>query len=310
MIIQSVTGMNKKFRVRPECPLCKSKDNTILFQKPFHEGVIWDYLDCYYKGRIDSKLLSEGVYDIRKCDICNFIWQYQILSDTIMYDLYERWISPEETLDLEIQKHILHRSLQACEVNLVSFLLRRHKPSRIRVLDFGMGWARWCLFAKAMGFETCGSELSESRLAYARANGIEIQGDLSDASAPFDYISAEQVLEHVPDPVGALKNLVEILAPGGLIRVGVPNGRRFQRAFRRGTWQVGKDAIHPLEHINCFTHRTLILCARHCALKPIPYSRLINAHVWQAIIGCSSLSFASRNLLKQLITTSMIFVKQ
>ena len=71
----------------------------------------------------------------------------------------------------------------------------------------------------------------------------------------FDVVLCNQVLEHVPDVRTALDELWRILAPGGLLLVGVPNegsalgilrNHVLQRSIRRST-----------DHVNMFTASTL-----------------------------------------------------
>ena len=45
------------------------------------------------------------------------------------------------------------------------------------------------------------------------------------ADAPFDYVVASHVIEHVVDPIGWLRDIREILAPQGLISLVVPDKR-------------------------------------------------------------------------------------
>ncbi len=86
---------------------------------------------------------------------------------------------------------------------------------------------------------------------------------------------ADQVFEHLPKPRETLEELAQTLRPGRILRIAVPNGEGLDRDMRRTDWQASKDALHPLEHINCFTSRTLKTLAS-CAgltLLDIPPSR-------------------------------------
>ncbi|CAN5353706.1 hypothetical protein BH10PSE17_BH10PSE17_26320 [soil metagenome] len=51
----------------------------------------------------------------------------------------------------------------------------------------------------------------------------------------FDYIVASHVIEHVPDLVGWLRDLVSVLAPGGQIRLAVPDRRYCFDLLRQNT---------------------------------------------------------------------------
>ena len=58
-------------------------------------------------------------------------------------------------------------------------------------------------------------------------------GTFSDESV--DFIIANPVLEHREDPVGALKNLVRVPRPGGILFLTLPDGRRSFDAARERT---------------------------------------------------------------------------
>ena len=45
------------------------------------------------------------------------------------------------------------------------------------------------------------------------------------AEAPFDFVIASHVIEHIPDVVGWLQEVAAILAPGGLLKLVVPDKR-------------------------------------------------------------------------------------
>ena len=49
----------------------------------------------------------------------------------------------------------------------------KKSPSDARLLDFGMGWGDWLLMANGLGYESCGIELSESRI---EANALKSKG--------------------------------------------------------------------------------------------------------------------------------------
>lgn len=107
-----------------------------------------------------------------------------------------------------------------------------------RLLDVGCATGRFLAQMKALGWETSGIELDPDAAAKARLVTPRIVvGDPAEVSFPdagFDVVTAFHVLEHLPDPLGALRNMVRWTAPGGVIIVEVPNvggwgGRLFGR---------------------------------------------------------------------------------
>jgi SAM-dependent methyltransferase len=45
------------------------------------------------------------------------------------------------------------------------------------------------------------------------------------ADAPFDYVIASHVIEHIPDPIGWMADLTHVLRPGGILSLVIPDKR-------------------------------------------------------------------------------------
>ena len=97
------------------------------------------------------------------------------------------------------------------------------------VLDVGCGAGDFLDLARTSGLRTFGLEFNPTAAAKARAKGHEIFDQmLPDVPANvcpggFDLITLFQVLEHVPDPVGIIKQAAARLKPGGYISIAVPS---------------------------------------------------------------------------------------
>lgn len=272
-----------RFRRREMCELCGSPDALALYEGSFDEDPVRGFLEQYYRGRLDPGTLSEGRYRVMSCPECGFVWQGDVLQDEGLAALYDQWIDADESKQKARQQDTVARARLAHQVSLLGILLNK-APTNITAMDFGMGWGNWCAMARAFGVEVFGAELSETRIAEAAASGLRVL-DREDWPSEIDVINTEQVFEHVADPTPVLAMLVEHLSPRGLLRISVPDGRRFLRAHGRERWKPGKDAVHPLEHVNAFTHRSLVRFGARCGLRPVPASRFVAAHARAAAWG-------------------------
>jgi len=252
---------------RDKCILCGSNNKTVLVSRKYTDQSVFSFLNNYYNGRISKKYLADSIYQVVKCDECGFIWQSYVLNDNGMKKLYSKWITNEQSIVKKLYADIGLFKSYADQVQEISVLLGK-KPIDIKVLDFGMGWGFWSLMAKAHGYDSYGYELSSDRLKYAARNGIKVIKKFN-KNMTFDFINSNQVFEHVFDPVDYLKKLAKLLKSGGIIRVSVPNGDEVEKMIFDSNWKAGKNSIHPLEHINCFSSSTLKLMGIKAGLKYI-----------------------------------------
>jgi SAM-dependent methyltransferase len=56
--------------------------------------------------------------------------------------------------------------------------------------------------------------------------------------APFDYVIASHLIEHIPDPVAWLSDLAAVLCPGGILSLIIPD-KRFTFDVNRRTTEIG-----------------------------------------------------------------------
>lgn len=242
---------------RPRCELCGGGEKKILVSYRFDGPEIGPFLERFYGGRVPLRMLAGAPYEIARCLGCGFAWQTHVVGDQCAALLYSKWISSEESLD---KKRFGDTSLfekYATEAREIASLVGK-RPHETDVLDFGMGWGYWCRMAAAFGYRTFGYEYSEERRQHARTLGVSVLDAAAGIGAMrFDFINAEQVFEHVVDPVGVLRSLVSSLRPGGSMRIAVPNADGPLSRLERGPVLPPEKAVQPLEHINCFTRGTL-----------------------------------------------------
>ena len=101
--------------------------------------------------------------------------------------------------------------------------LRAHLPPTGRALDVGCAAGYFLRVLREQGWEVAGVEPSTSaRAAAERALGSEaLHGATLDEArlepASFDLVSFWDVLEHLPDPLAALRTARRLLRPGGRV---------------------------------------------------------------------------------------------
>lgn len=297
---------------RDDCEICGSSHKTTLISTPFTDPRIWNFIDTYYDGRISKENVQGMKYELAKCSTCEFMWQVYVLSDAYMGLLYSEWISSRDSFekkknaDLELYVQYSNE-LQ----NSIMYLGKR--PCDLTMLDYGMGWGYWCQMAKAFGCNVYGYERSSERIEYAVKNGIQVIDSFDDLNKyRFDFINLEQVLEHVVRPRDLLASLAQMLNDNGLVHVGVPNGAAVENEVGKQGWAASKNAVQPLEHINCFTFDTLKNTANSAGLEletespPIRHSR---PYTWRQFVRHSLSGMRARRRSSLLRGTRLYFRK-
>lgn len=272
------TGMpdhsNPHFVTRGACPCCGRPGGTTLLDIAFCESPIVEYLNAFYEpqGGVEFDWLEGARFTLVECMACGMIYQQHIAGDALMTRLYDRWIDPQKVFELYDGCHgpSYFMELSSQIANVLDLLGRN--PREVSCLDFGMGWGHWCQAARGFGCEVWGAELSDTRIAFAEANGLRVLAWDDIPKQQFDLINTEQVFEHLPEPYETLLHLQKALKPGGLIRISVPDGWDIKRRLAAADWQARKgsrnslNAVAPLEHINCFNRRVICQLATRAGL--------------------------------------------
>ena len=121
------------------------------------------------------------------------------------------------------QKHIAKRTFEA---NQRSKAISGLKAGD-RTLDFGCGSGEFVKTMLDLGYDAHGFEIGESYGSYGKGklgSRIKVSGWQEVNYKPdFDLITCFHVVEHLRDPLNAVRKMISWTAPGGLIYLEVPN---------------------------------------------------------------------------------------
>jgi SAM-dependent methyltransferase len=297
-----MTPDTEMFLSRSNCPACHSSQCAIIYQVPFTDKSIEKYLTDFYgkQGGIDYHYLASGNYILEECSSCGLIFQKEILTDFLMEKLYERWIDPKRVFEEEEKTFELDYYARYSQETATLISYFNAIPTQLKFLDFGMGWGKWLKLVQGFGVQAFGTELSESRINYAKKFGISVISWEELGSHKFDLINTEQVFEHIPNPLETLLQLKKSLKPSGLIKISVPNGSGLKNRLNELDWKAEKGSrksfnpVSPLEHINCFNNNSIKVMADQAGLKQV----IIPLPLQYTLIGGNT---SIKDLLKNLI---------
>lgn len=262
---------------RAHCPACGSGDRREIYSAAYAAAPLRAFLESFYRpqGGFEPQHLEDAHYRVAECGACALLYQVDVPDDFLKERLYDHWIDPEGARrehDRIRGVDFYHRLAREVELAVRYF---GRKPAELAFFDFGMGWGEWCFMARSFGCRVAGAELSPARLAFARANGIRLVPWDEIPAQRFDLINTEQVFEHVDAPLETLRHLVRGLAPGGLVKLSVPDAPDVRRRLAHADWTAPPgspgdlNAIAPLEHINCFARDSLVRMAARAGLEPV-----------------------------------------
>jgi len=133
--------------------------------------------------------------------------------------------------------------------NVYARIVEAHLTPSTRWLDLGCGhqlWGDWIPVSDEVrrvgflvGIDPDLQSLEANDVVRHRVAGLKLP--FRDGS--FDLITANMVFEHLADPVGVLRDIGRVLAPGGLCIFHTPNVRYWQSAVARRCPQFLKDAF-------------------------------------------------------------------
>ena len=144
--------------------------------------------------------------------------------------------APEDLLSLYADYHARDGETEASWDRLMSRIFResaemlsssRNGSGRGRLLDIGCGYGAFVALMQKWGWDAEGVDPSPAVVAAAARSGRRVRlgtvEGLQGKCGAYDAVTLFYVLEHLPDPIAALRSAFDLLAPGGTLLVRVPH---------------------------------------------------------------------------------------
>jgi SAM-dependent methyltransferase len=224
--------------------------------------------------------------DLVRCPTCGHRQTEPMPADAVLESAYSDAASDDYVQEESGQRETARRALVKIERHLLPDP-QNGGARRRQLLDLGC-WVGFLLAeARERGWETVGIEPSQFASAYARDElGLDVRtGDLLSAPLPlhhYDAIVMGDVIEHLPRPGEALDRLAELLRPGGVAWMALPDaGSLVARGLGKRWWSVIPT------HVQFFTRDSI--------------RTLLEAHGWTVLeIGTSPKAFSVRYYLERI----------
>lgn len=237
----------------PTCLLCGSSRCAVQQSLTAAEILkLWDAAGLRFSPDAIQGLVEEGTVYLYACEACGFQFFNPRLAGNAAF--YEQ---------LQAQGPGYYAEARPENQRNARYALRHGFRT---VLDVGCGTGYALDAAKAAGLETFGIELNRVAGAAAASRGHHIFPVLLEQldaawEKRFDLISLNQLLEHVPDPVGLVQQCRRFLSPRGVIAIAVPGAGGI---LRFAPWL---EANWPPHHISRWRPEDLRHLAQRAGLR-------------------------------------------
>jgi 2-polyprenyl-3-methyl-5-hydroxy-6-metoxy-1,4-benzoquinol methylase len=224
-----------------DCNLCQAQNTSVVYPEvPRLDTVGTQVVQCNSCGLVYLNPRLKRLAD-------NFT-----MNEAYLYDFYlpfyqsMGFLGPDGSLDRE----------KICQFNQRYLNQMRSYRQTNRLLDVGCATGLFLVATNADGWESYGVDPSGPLSSYGRATyGVNIyHGELNQMHFPhrhFDVVTLWNVIEHLLDPLGVLREVHRVLRPGGLLILQMPNWNDITREVLGVEWDM-----FVTDHFYFFTDTT------------------------------------------------------
>ncbi|MBI3398656.1 MAG: class I SAM-dependent methyltransferase [Deltaproteobacteria bacterium] len=224
------------------------------YKQGAHSAINLQHVPCNICGFSEERLITiQNGYRIVRCKGCGFVYVNPRPTAEILKHLYLSYLQEkiEDPLLWDAyMKDIFARAADA---------LARRFPKGGDILDIGCGYGFFLSQMKKKGWQTCGMDVSETAVSYAKGRGLNVTlgtlEDIKHKESSFDVATLFYVFEHLPDPLKALQEIRRILKPNGLLLLRVPHTTPIVRVL--SLFGIKNNLYDPPFHLNDFSPATI-----------------------------------------------------
>jgi 2-polyprenyl-3-methyl-5-hydroxy-6-metoxy-1,4-benzoquinol methylase len=296
---------------RTRCIACASDGLQQLAGGGFADQPLHGILAAQAWGQSPLPFIEHERWSYVRCRACGQAFHRRILAPAWMHRLYTDWETQEAMLAF-IAEHESAQDRFDRGTGFATHALQLQRmvgvPSRaVRLLDFGCGHGEFVTLCRALGFDAIGIDFAPDRRAHGLLRTMYVSIDEMRAARAhepaFDAVTLFEVLEHLADPLGVLRQLWPLMRPGAVLVLETPDTTGVSGLRTKGDYL----AIGPLGHINGFTPSSLRAMAERAGFR-----RVRPPAAWVTASWLRLAKRSARHLLAPLLrtTTRQYFVRE
>jgi SAM-dependent methyltransferase len=254
----------------PSCPICRGQTHVLA------------------RGLYDDRYGYPDAFSQFQCDGCGHLHIPTNFTSEDLGRLYTQYY-PRGNFDPENFRPEVEKSGFFSWLDGDRSSAYRWVPRNVRVLDIGCGLGTTLAYHRNRGCEAVGIEADANVQPIAARYGLDIRRGVFDGtqfeSDSFDYVTLDQVAEHVTDPRAFLQGVARVLKPGGKAVITTPNPKSF------GVRLFGRKWLnwHVPYHIQFYTPKSLEMAARNAGLELVRHKTLTctawQLYQWYHVLG-------------------------
>jgi SAM-dependent methyltransferase len=215
-----------------------------------------------WQGHSGPRLAHVKGHDIVDCGICGFRHAVPLPEPAALEHAYRENYYAEEKPTFLSYAGEDQAWAELAQIDRLEIFERALEPARRKLLDIGSGPGFFLKTAQSCGWDVTGIEPSRQAAAHARGLGLQIvegffNADSATTLGHFDVVHMNNVLEHIPDPINLVSLARDLLNPGGIICINVPNDFSPFQLAAAATQQTGAWWLAPPHHLNYFDFASL-----------------------------------------------------
>ena len=146
-------------------------------------------------------------------------------------------------------------------------------PDAKVALDVGCSAGYVLAAAKRLGLEPVGVDISKFAVELCREKGFRAElGSLSDvplSNDAVDIVTLKHTLEHVPDPLDGLREMLRVLRPGGALLIVVPDADKWKIALMPRLGRDLRPELRGWQHHVYFSKKNLRLALERVGFEVV-----------------------------------------
>jgi SAM-dependent methyltransferase len=216
---------------------------------------------------------SRAGRQVDRCSRCGLI----LVPDGLAVDSSGASIYESETSIFEVdgnEGYYLDHETNLANCRLKLAWVHADLPPGARLLDAGANFGHFLKVAQE-GYDSEGFDVSPRAVRWSQEhfsvrNRVASVYDIDVPTTPYDAVTLWDVVEHLADPLPALRRLREVLRPGGWLFLSTPD------AGSLTAWLMGRHwhYLDPVQHLTVFSRRSLDLALRRSGFRVQRWGRL------------------------------------